>query len=115
MKIFLDDERNYTDFIGYDENWTVARDFEEFKHLVLESFHNLNDLECISFDHDLGKDSPDGYECSKWLVDQYIIVNEVWIHTMNPVGRDNIFHLMKNWQKYNNLSVNIKHMYLKLK
>lgn len=115
MKIFLDDERNPINFVGYDNTWTIARNFEEFNALVLKAFHGLDIIECISFDHDLGKDTPDGYDCVKWLVDQYITIDSALVHSMNPVGAENIFHLLKNWQKYNNQEINVTRVHLELK
>ena len=42
-----------------------------------------------------------GYDCAKWLV-EYCLNNDLdlpfcFVHSMNPVGKDNINHLLKNY------------------
>ena len=100
-KLFLDDERFPPD---YDEEWVIARSFEDAKWCV----------ECkgipqyISFDHDLGP-GKDGYDFAKWLWD-YIHLNEVdlpedfmfRLHSMNPVGANNIKEYMLSMLRYYN-------------
>jgi hypothetical protein len=108
MKIFLDDERNPTDWKHYDNSWVVVRSCDEFKKTILDAYHNVEEIEAISFDNDLGENEPEGYDCAKWLIDQYIVVPEILIHTMNPPAGLNIFYLMKNWQKHNNIAQNVK-------
>jgi len=69
----------------------------------------------ISFDHDLADEHyiPDegltytektGYDCAKWLID-YCIDNELelpvyYVHSMNPVGKDNILGLLNNFEQF---------------
>lgn len=115
MKIFVDDDRDPRDWIGYDGEWTIVRNFEQFQEVVLNCYHHNIDIDIISFDHDLGKDQPTGYDYAKWLTEQYIIIPEVWAHTMNTPGKINILTLMKNWQKFNNLQPNIQWIQLELK
>ncbi|MFV2014441.1 MAG: cyclic-phosphate processing receiver domain-containing protein, partial [Candidatus Heimdallarchaeota archaeon] len=95
MKIFLDDERHPQDWVGYDGEWNVVRNYNEFKEILLNCYHQNIDIECISFDHDLGEDSKDGYDCAKWLTEQYIVIPEVWAHSMNTPGKLNILSIMK--------------------
>lgn len=115
MKIFVDDERHPEHWSDYDDSWTVVRNFEQFQDVVYKCSSTDIDIEIISFDHDLGKDMPTGYDYAKWLTEQYIVIPEVWAHTMNTPGKINILTLMKNWQKFNNLPVNVKWIQLKLK
>ena len=63
----------------------------------------------IFFDHDLGEDkNGTGYDAAKWLVDYCMENGEIdvpdWgIQSANPVGRDNINSLLKNYRKHLNL------------
>jgi len=85
MKIFLDDLRT-----PVNKDWTIVRDFHQFCNLVQKV--GLENIEMISFDHDLGdtavkeyfantKDNytidydniheKTGYDCAKWIVNYY--------------------------------------------
>ena len=63
----------------------------------------------IFFDHDLGEDiNGTGYDAAKWLVNYCMENGEIdvpdWdIQSANPVGRDNINSLLKNYRKHLNL------------
>ena len=67
--------------------------------------HGLPDAIC--FDHDLAEDSYDertGYDCAKYVVD-YCLKHDLDIpayniQSSNPVGRENIQHLMDNYHAY---------------
>lgn len=68
----------------------------------------------ISFDHDLADEhywkqntgefvEKTGYDCVKWLI-EYCMDNDVdlpkfYCHSMNPVGKENIERLLKNFKK----------------
>ena len=67
--------------------------------------HGLPDGIC--FDHDLGEDGYDertGYDCAKYIVDYCLQHNcdipAYAIQSSNPVGKDNICHLMDNYHNY---------------
>ena len=87
-KLFIDDER----YPVHENEWTIARDFDDAAFLVLKQGVPV----CISFDHDLGH-GPTGYDFAKWFCN-YIVDNEIelpknfqyYVHSMNPVGRENI-------------------------
>ena len=63
--------------------------------------------DAICFDHDLAEDSYDertGYDCAKYVVD-YCMKHDLDIpayniQSSNPVGKENIRHLMDNYHKY---------------
>ena len=105
MKIFLDDERNPNDWKNYDNSWIVVKSCDEFKKTVLDAFHNVEEIEVISFDNDLGENEPEGYDCAKWLIN-YILDEEksppqyIYIHSMNPAGSDNIKKIFENFYKH---------------
>ena len=126
-KLFLDDVRNPIDCILYikdkiyAEEWDIVRNYNEFINYITEN--GIPDL--ISFDHDLADEhySPTmygggslynhlysefkektGYDCAKWLCD-YCSENGLplptyLIHSMNPVGRDNILGVLKTFEKF---------------
>lgn len=97
MKIFLDDVRQPPD-----DSWLVVRSVPEFKNLVND---RLDDVEVISFDHDLGENTDSGYDAMKWLVfDKEFEFRDVQIlvHSANPVGAKNIRMLYNRWISFLN-------------
>lgn len=126
-KLFLDDVRNPIDCILYikdkiyAEEWDIVRNYNEFINYITEN--GIPDL--ISFDHDLADEhySPTmydggslynhlygefkektGYDCAKWLCD-YCSQNGLplptyLVHSMNPVGRDNILGVLKTFERF---------------
>ncbi len=85
IKIYLDDVRT-----PIDKDWTVVRNFEQFVSTI--QYIQLENIEMISFDHDLGDTAMQEYytnvrhnykidydnilektgmDCAKWLVDHY--------------------------------------------
>jgi len=59
----------------------------------------------ITFDHDLGDNVPTGFDVAKWMVERDLNDKgkfipqdfEYGVHSANPVGRDNIIGLLKNY------------------
>ena len=49
----------------------------------------------VDFDHDLGERKT-GYDIAKWLIEQSYI-GKFRIHSMNPVGANNIRQLLKHY------------------
>ena len=107
-KLYLDDVRNPNG-----KDWIVVRTYEEFTTWITEN--GIPDE--ISFDHDLAHINYDstngqenfvyrektGYDAAKWLC-EYCWTNGIpipeWnVHSANPVGRDNIIQLVKNFEK----------------
>lgn len=116
-RLFLDDVRIPTDCVSYtynkiyNEEWDIVRTYDEFVDYI--KTNGVPDE--ISFDHDLADEHYDpsmyesterygekyktfkektGYDCAKWL-SEYCITNVIpmpkcYVHSMNPVGRDNI-------------------------
>ena len=124
-KLFLDDYRIPEEVYKYkhlniylNDGWFIVRNYDDFKnHIINNGIPNI-----ISFDHDLGDEHYEGqtqhsiinydkytektgYDCAKWLID-YIIDNslepphEIYIHSMNPAGSNNIKQLWVNFYKY---------------
>lgn len=98
MKIFLDDEREPVDYL----DWVIVRDYSDFVTTVL---YATEDIDYISFDHDLGEDSLSGFECVKWLVNldmerrgNILLPTFSWyVHSQNPVGAKNINLYLDNY------------------
>lgn len=98
----MDDERPLPD--GYAEaGWTIARTFHEAVTKL-----ELLEFDEVSLDHDLGQGSVyghremTGYDILNWLVYRKVL-NEgytppvVHVHTANPVGRDKMDSIVKQY------------------
>jgi hypothetical protein len=103
MRIWLDDERDPKNaFIqakfGSKSNDVWAKTAEEAINL-LESKRFI----AISFDHDLGTEKT-GLDVARWIEEHAFnrTLNKLdWsIHSMNPVGKENIERTMKNADKF---------------
>jgi len=115
-RLFLDDVRIPLDR----DDWTIVRNYEDFVNEIKRN--GLPDF--VSFDHDLEEDVAkslvesglsktkvkqkkklvkSGYDCALWLCD-YCMDNGVdlpkfQVHSMNPVGKENITALLKSFEK----------------
>jgi hypothetical protein len=96
--LYLDDLRTPKT----EHDWVVVRDYDAFVAQVeARGFPGH-----VSFDHDLGEDTPSGMECARWLVERGIALGvdprEVdWnVHSANVVGAANIRGLYQSWCKH---------------
>lgn len=115
-KLYLDDIR-----IPKTDDWEIVRSYKEFVDWITENgIPNV-----VSFDHDLANDhygltsntdfltwqeyyehqdrELTGYDCAKWLC-EYCMENGLpipkWnVHSANPVGKENIENLIRNYEK----------------
>ena len=121
--LFLDDERNVSDVTWItlpskiNNHWVTVRSYREFVHTIL----SFGIPEYVSFDHDLADQhyghgltndaipydqytEMTGYDCAKWLVDfieeRRLKFPEYSIHSMNPIGSNNIRTYIENAKKY---------------
>jgi hypothetical protein len=108
LAIFLDDERNtqfvenkIPDFDRYD--WVVIRNYFEFVDFVDK---NIQEIELVSFDHDIDSFDDSGKEwngkdAADYLLDVCIDngrdLPDFIVHSMNPIGKRNIIGLYKNY------------------
>ena len=104
--IFLDDERTYEinplvslrRFLKEEPGSTVVyvcRNADECINVI----QNLSDF-YIDFDHDLGN-GKSGYDVAKYIVENQLPCKGYRIHSMNPVGKQNIdqlLHRYKYWK-----------------
>jgi hypothetical protein len=121
-KLFLDDMREpkevyyyYPQKIYLEEDWVIVRSYDEFMETILEK----GMPEFVSFDHDLADEhyglegsgcqyddykEKTGYDCAIWLaehiVDNLLPLPDYKVHSMNPIGRDNIIHYLENLRKF---------------
>jgi len=104
IRLWLDDERNPKDpFIqknfgsNGDEIW-VKTIHEAKSHL------SQNKVSSISLDHDLGKNTPNGYQLAKYIEEQAFHgkINPIsWrVHSQNPAGANNIRRALQNAEKF---------------
>lgn len=100
----------------YLQEWVIAKNGKEFKDII-----EKNGMpEIISFDHDLAEEhyingdldlidrmessEMTGYDCAKWLI-EYLMENdvalpEIFVHSMNPAGTDNIIKFFDSYRKH---------------
>ena len=95
MKIWLDDLRPAP------AGFVWCRSVNEAKRLITEQ-ETSQPIECIDCDHDLGDyadDGGDGIRLLDWLLERGTLY-PVALHTMNPVGRDNMRRMLQRlWMK----------------
>jgi hypothetical protein len=107
--LFIDDERDPIDVkwgswkdqaMYRDAEWIIARNWYD----VLEIVITMGLPSIISFDHDLGDNTPTGYDIAKRLSE--LIMNakyeipenfQFYVHSKNPVGKQNIENYMNNF------------------
>lgn len=100
--LFLDDERFPKDCVTglkldakvYNRDWDIVRNFKQFTSWIVKNGCPNE----VSFDHDLGAGKT-GYDCARYL-QEYCLRNGidtpiVYVHSMNPVGKQNIINLFK--------------------
>lgn len=84
INLYLDDLRNCP------EGFVVARTIEKAKH-YLENYQ----VDILSLDHDLGVDEqgnllPTGYDLVKYIWENGLRAERLYLHTDNSVGRENM-------------------------
>ncbi len=122
--LFLDDCRKPSDVTWVElplVEWTIVRSHKEFIKIITERGLPVRQ----SYDHDLDDAHYDtamyknpeaynklyetfkektGYDSAKWLVDYCLERNlpfpEYYIHTMNPVGQQNIKSVIESYIKF---------------
>jgi hypothetical protein len=96
-KLFLDDER-----FPVGNDWKIVRSYHE----AIECIQTFGMPEFMSLDHDLSTPET-GYDFVQWLVEQQLDANlqfpsnfKFQVHSMNPVGAENIGRLLKNFLQH---------------
>lgn len=105
VRIYLDDLRT-PQMSGYDpEDWVVVRDGEAFLALARD---HTDELQAVSFDHDLGLSDdgellPSGYDVLKAWIEEFEpdpAQVEVRVHSANPVGAENMRAYWRSWCRH---------------
>lgn len=104
INIYLDDLRDIP------KNFIGARNIDE----AIKLFNTYN-IGIISLDHDLGNVSgillPTGYDFVKYFCEHGLYADSIYIHTDNPVGRENMYETLLAAQRLGFISSNIKIYY----
>lgn len=90
MRLFIDDQRTPIDF----ENWVVARNAKEAITELRLCRNRGEELESISYDHDLGMDGSIRTVVN-WQVRNGVRPQSASVHSSNPVGREWLFAAME--------------------
>ncbi len=86
MKIFLDDYRACPD------RFELCRSYEEFTRMVMQ---NMDELEVISLDYDLGA-IRNGLDACEFLVQKQVECPKIIIHSDHPNASKMYVYLMEN-------------------
>lgn len=102
INIYLDDLRDCP------EGFILAKTMEE----AIELFKKDN-VNILSLDHDLGEDSNNnllktGYDFVKYFCENGLYANKIYIHTDNPVGRENMYQTLLGAREREFISKDIK-------
>lgn len=90
--LYVDDIRNIPLFYNRTDKIIIARNYKEaIKNLTL-----IKKFDIIDLDHDLGEEKS-GYDIAKYIVENQIKVDTIRIHSMNPVGVQNIKQLLQRY------------------
>lgn len=102
INVYLDDLRDCP------EGFVLAKNIDELKGLMA-----AHEVSILSLDHDLGTDAsgqllPTGYDFVKWFCEEGLFVEQLYLHTDNVVGKDNIYSVLKAAQRRGFISQNIQ-------
>lgn len=89
--LFVDDVRFPNAWKEVVNEVTIARTYEQaLKNLAVFKF-NIIDL-----DHDLGEEKT-GYDVAKFMIENNVQCDKVYIHSANPVGVFNMKQLLEHY------------------
>ena len=96
INIYLDDLRPAP------KGFVLVKTVKECQILMM---NNKGKINILSLDHDLGKGKT-GYDLVKWLVfyngkegyGENLFPNKIYLHTANPVGRENMYRLLEHYK-----------------
>jgi len=115
LYLYLDDKR-----IPKDSKWIIAKNYKKFVDIVNKE--GLGNFNVISLDHDLAdfQKIPNykefiektGMDCAKFLLDKSMDDNislpQIYVHSDNTVGVENIVSIINNYLKFNKLDETCK-------
>lgn len=113
ISIYLDDQRTPIEAPSENSEWVIVRSYDEFADLVEKT--GLDNIEIISFDHDLDRsatlhyinhvrihyridyskiEKPTGLDAVKWMISHAektgTDIPKCYVHSANPIGSGNI-------------------------
>lgn len=89
--LFVDDIRKSPHRVGS----VTARSYNEAINWMMD-LHFMHYEVIIDLDHDLGE-KYSGYDICKWIVEQHYPLKGFMIHSMNPVGVNNMRQLLTHY------------------
>lgn len=91
--LYVDDIRkpNIIRYSTYSYEIIVSRNYNDAINML-----NICKFNAIDLDHDLGEEKT-GYDICKYIIENNIKLDRVYIHTSNPVGRDNMKQLLERY------------------
>lgn len=101
INLYVDDLRDCP------KNFILAKDIQQAIYYL--DIYNIN---ILSLDHDLGCNNkgdllPTGYDLVKFICEHSIKVNEIYIHTDNIVGRENMYQTLLGAKKRGFIDIEI--------
>lgn len=90
------------------EGFLIARSYEDAVKILNEHMINI-----LSLDHDLGLDSngnlaKTGYDLVKYICENEVNIKKIYIHTDNPVGRENMYETLIGAKRHGLLAEDIE-------
>lgn len=91
--LYVDDIRqpNIIRYSTYSYKIIVSRNYDDAINIL-----DMCKFNAIDLDHDLGEEKT-GYDICKYIIENNIKLDRVYIHTSNPVGRDNMKQLLERY------------------
>ncbi|GGI44141.1 hypothetical protein GCM10008018_05620 [Paenibacillus marchantiophytorum] len=88
INLYVDDLRDCPD------GFVLARTYEAAIQII-----ETNEINILTLDHDLGEDQegkelPNGYDLVKYFCEHGLKANKIYLHTDNPVGRNNMYETL---------------------
>ena len=102
INLYVDDLRDCP------HGFVIARTVDQAKY-YLENFQ----IAILSLDHDLGMDEqgeiiPTGYDLVKYICQKGLRADRIYLHTQNPVGRENMYQTLLSSQRRGFIDSDIK-------
>ena len=93
--LYVDDERicSYAEFLLPTAELITVRNYKDAIDFL---WHHREGNVFIDLDHDLGEEKT-GYDICKFIIENEIPLLGAILHTMNPVGRQNMKHLLTHY------------------
>ncbi|MGG1636442.1 cyclic-phosphate processing receiver domain-containing protein [Paenibacillus sp. FSL K6-3182] len=83
IHVYLDDYRTCP------KGFVLASNAEECKQLI-----DLEEIDILSLDYDLGWSQPTGYEVVRHIVETGRYPSQIYLHTSSAAGRMQMYHML---------------------